>query len=70
MDVEDEDEDEEDRHEESQDITPNPDTLEESLNSQKDPGANMEAQEGGETYQTVEEGRCDTLEHTSGSDTL
>lgn len=70
MDVEDEDEDEEDRHEESQDITLNPDTLEESLNSQKDPGANMEAHEGGETYQTVEEGRCDTLEHTSGSDTL
>lgn len=65
MDVEDEDEDEEDRQEESQDITPDPDTLEDSLTSQKDPGASMEAQEGGET-----EGRGDALEHTSGSDTL
>ncbi|XP_062412669.1 anaphase-promoting complex subunit 4 [Sardina pilchardus] len=70
MDVEDEDEEEEDRQEESQDITPDQDTLEESLASQKDVGASMEAQEGGEADQSAEKGSGDTLEHTSGSDTL
>ncbi|XP_076135374.1 anaphase-promoting complex subunit 4 [Alosa pseudoharengus] len=67
MDVEDEDEEEEDRQEESQDITSDQDTLEESLSSQKDAVANMEAQEGGEA---TEGGSGDTLQHTSGSDTL
>ncbi|KAL2089857.1 hypothetical protein ACEWY4_014545 [Coilia grayii] len=70
MDVEDEDEDEEDRQEESQNITPDQDTLEETLTRQKELGASMEAQEGGEEEQPAEGSSTDVLEQTSGSDTL